>query len=432
MAIVCGTDLSEESLDGLAAALAIAGQRGDRDLVLVNVLDPDSIGDSEAARERVAAGARQRIDADAARLAEGTDVRVRGEVLLGPPVQSLIATAETEGGDLLVVTSQGAGKSDGRTLGSTAAALVSAASVPVLIVRDSAPFVAWAAGDRPLKVLIGLDDSASCVPAIGLVKALRGAGPIDVIVGHVYYADEAARRYGVRATSLVDADPALEKLIVRDLERQLGSLPGDGTVTVRARAGLGRVGDHLLELADAEQVDVVVVGTRQKGGLGRLSSVSSLILYDAKQAVWCVPARAAIGKLEVPRFRVAVVATDLSDFGNQAVPYAYSVLGERGGEVHLVHIRDEEHEGVDEATLHRRLQALVPSGQGGVVSKTHVVVGDDAAQAIGETAERLGGDVVVLASRGRAGITRVLLGSVADKVLRHTRRPVLVLRPPTE
>ncbi|HVV86230.1 MAG TPA: universal stress protein [Kofleriaceae bacterium] len=432
MAIVCGTDLSEESLNGLAAALAIAARRGDRDLVLVNVIDPDTIGDSEAARDVVAESARRRIDADAARLAQGSPTRVRGEVLLGPPVASLIATTETEGGDLLVITSQGVGKSEARTLGSTAAALVAAASVPVLVVRDSAPFIAWAAGDRPLKVLIGLDDSASCVPAIALLKTLRAAGPVDVVVGHVYYADEAARRYGVKVQSLVDADPELERLIVRDLERQLGPLPGDGALTVKARPGLGRIGDHLLELADAEQVDVLVVGTRQKGGLGRLSSVSSLVLWDAKQAVWCVPARATIGKLDVPRFRVAAVATDLSDFGNQAVPYAYTMLGERGGEVHLVHIRDEDHEGVDEATLHRRLQALVPPGQTGVISKTHVVTGDDAAQSIGETAERLGADVVVLASRGRTGITRALLGSVADKVLRSCRRPVLILRPPTE
>ena len=364
MAIVCGTDLSEESLTGLAAALAIANRRGDRDLVLVTVIDPETIDDSDSARDAIASSARARIDADAARLAAGSTTRVRGEVLIGPPVGSLIATTETEGSDLLVVTSQGHGKTAGRTLGSTAAAVVEAASVPVLVVRDSAPFVAWAAGDRPLKILIGLDDSASCVPAIALIKLLRAAGPVDVVVGHVYYADQAARRYGVKVHSMVDADPALEKLIVRDLERQLGPLPGEGTITYKARPGLGRIGDHLLELADGEQVDVVVVGTRQKGGLGRLSSVSALVLYDAKQAVWCVPAR-SVGRLEVPRFRVAVVATDLSDFGNQAVPYAYTVLGERGGEVHLVLIRDEGHEGIEEAVLHQRLSALVPSGQTG-------------------------------------------------------------------
>lgn len=432
MAIVCGTDLSEESMNGLAAALAIARRRGDDDLLLVNVLDADSLDDNPAARDALATSARARIDADAARLASGLSTRVRGDVLIGPAVASLIAATETEGGDLLVVTSQGRGKIAGRTLGSTAAALVAAASVPVLVVRDSAPFVAWAAGERPLKVLIGIDDSASCVPAIALVKALRAAGPVDVVLGHVYYADEAARRYGLKAGSLVDVDPELERLILRDLERQLGELPGEGSLTVKARPGLGRVGDHLLELADGEQVDVVVVGTRQKGGLGRLSSVSSIVLYDAKQAVWCVPAQAALGKSEVPRFRVALVATDLSPFANQAVPYAYTMLGDHAGEVHLVHVRDEDHEGVDESTDHGRLEKLIPPGRTGVISKTHVIHGDDAARIIGETAERLGADVVVLASRGRGGLTRALLGSTADKVLRTCRRPVLVLRPPAE
>ena len=43
-----------------------------------------------------------------------------------------------------------------------------------------------------------------------------------------------------------------------------------------------------------------------------------------------------------------------------------------------------------------------------------------------------GADVVVIASHARSGISRVLLGSVADKLLRTCHRPVLVLRPPTE
>ena len=115
MAIVCGTDLSEESLTGLAAAIAIATRRGDRDLVLVTVIDPDSIvGDDDGAREAVAHSARTRIEADAGRLGHGSSTQVRGEVLIGPPVASLIATTETEGGDLLVVTSQGEGKTEHR------------------------------------------------------------------------------------------------------------------------------------------------------------------------------------------------------------------------------------------------------------------------------------------------------------------------------
>ena len=110
-------------------------------------------------------------------------------------------------------------------------------------------------------MLIGLDESASCDPAIGLLRQLRALGPVDVIAGHVYYTDEAACWYGVKSRSMVDADPAVELLLRRDLERRLGELPGAGTIEFRFRVGLGRIGDHLLEIADAAQIDLIVVGT---------------------------------------------------------------------------------------------------------------------------------------------------------------------------
>ena len=159
--------------------------------------------------------------------------------------------------------------------------------------------------------------------------------------------------------------------------------------------------------------------------------MSSVLVHDAKQSVWCVPAAAHASVAAIPRWKTAVVATDLSEFGNHAVPYAFTVIGGKG-EVHLVHVRDEDHEGKAPADAEAKLLALVPPGQTGVTVRAHVITGDDPAQTIGEAAERLGADVIVIASRARGGITRALLGSVADKLLRACRRPVLILRPPTE
>jgi nucleotide-binding universal stress UspA family protein len=45
-------------------------------------------------------------------------------------------------------------------------------------------------------------------------------------------------------------------------------------------------------------------------------------------------------------------------------------------------------------------------------------------------AERLNVDAITLASHGRGGVARALLGSVADAVVRHAKRPVLVVRAP--
>jgi nucleotide-binding universal stress UspA family protein len=353
---------------------------------------------------------------------------VRGEVLVGPAVSTVIAFAETEGSDLLVVASKGYTNSPIYRLGGTAERIVQAAPMPVLVVRDAAPFVAWAKGERPLRVLVGVDDSAACEGAIRLAKRLRAVGPVDIVVGHIYYADVAAQRYGIKVTSVVDANPEIEKLLVRDLGRRVGELPGEGAVVIRPKRGLGRIGDHLLELADAETVDMIALGTRQKAGLGRISSVSSVILHDAKQSVLCIP-NMALATDVVPRFKIAVVATDLSDFANRAVPYAYGIVGD-GGEVHLVHVVEDSAE-VDVAQLANELEALAPRG---VKSTTvaHVIRGDDASRAVGEAAERVGADVVCIASHGRTGLTRALMGSVADKLLRACRRPVLILRPPTE
>jgi nucleotide-binding universal stress UspA family protein len=427
MPIVCGTDLSESSLDALAASVAIATRRGDETLILVNALDAAAATDEDA-REVLMASASRRVEHEASLAASGTALHVRGEVLVGPAVSTLIAFAETEGSDLLVVASKGYTNSPIYRLGGTAERVVQAAPMPVLVVRDAAPFVAWAKGERPLRVLVGVDDSAACEGAIRLAKRLRAVGPVDIVIGHVYYADVAAQRYGIKVTSVVDSNPEIEKLLVRDLGRRVGELPGEGAVVFRPKRGLGRIGDHLLELADAETVDLIALGTRQKAGLGRISSVTSVVLHDSRQSVLCIP-NMALATDVVPRFKVAVVATDLSDFANRAVPYAYGIVGD-GGEVHLVHVVDDGAD-VDVAQLSNELEALAPRG---VKSTTvaHVIRGDDAARAVGEAAERVGADVVCIASHGRTGLTRALMGSVADKLLRACRRPVLILRPPTE
>ena len=56
------------------------------------------------------------------------------------------------------------------------------------------------------------------------------------------------------------------------------------------------------------------------------------------------------------------------------------------------------------------------------------VVFGDAGHLIAEYAEAVGGDVIVMPSHGRTGIKRLLLGSVAERVLRLAHCPVLILR----
>jgi len=66
----------------------------------------------------------------------------------------------------------------------------------------------------------------------------------------------------------------------------------------------------------------------------------------------------------------------------------------------------------------------------GVRAETHVVVDSQAGAAICAQCTDLGTDLVVMATHGRGGLKRALLGSTADKVIRSAHTPVLVRRPP--
>src|SRR3954469_10945316 len=428
MSIICGTDLSEASGGALDVARALAGQRGDREVVLVHVVDPDAAAAGErGAAELAERGAGLEAQAGARRAAPGPAIRT--ELLTGPIENTLVGAAETAASDLLIIAAHSRAEPQRQPrLGATAAKVIALTHVPVIVVRDPAPWIAFARGTRPLRILLGIDDSATCDLGVQWTLALGKRGPIDVVLGAIYYPDDAAAYYGLPARSLVETDPEIERLMERDLIRRFGgpALPIARQVSARARRGLGRIGDHMIELARDEQVDAIVVGTGQKTGLGRLGSVSSVIVEDAPESVVCVPPQAVVVTQSVPVLQRAVVATDLSQYANRAVPYAFA-LTPPTGEVHVLHVVKDDAE-IDEADLIRQLQALAPAGARQTIH-AHVVRGDDTAAAIAQCAARFGVDVICIASHGRSGLTRALVGSVADSLLRATRLPVLVLRP---
>jgi nucleotide-binding universal stress UspA family protein len=66
----------------------------------------------------------------------------------------------------------------------------------------------------------------------------------------------------------------------------------------------------------------------------------------------------------------------------------------------------------------------------GLEPDIRVVIGVGAADALLNLMEGDEFDLVAMTTHGRGGVRRLLLGSVADQVIRGTTKPVLVLRPP--
>jgi nucleotide-binding universal stress UspA family protein len=100
-----------------------------------------------------------------------------------------------------------------------------------------------------------------------------------------------------------------------------------------------------------------------------------------------------------------------------------------GGVQDLDHEFDEELEYYARRAAQELLDTAVRKvhSLGGAVAQAHLMEGR-APQEIVSLAEDSGIGVIVMGSRGRGGLSRTLMGSVSDSVVRHAHCPVLVVR----
>ncbi len=78
--------------------------------------------------------------------------------------------------------------------------------------------------------------------------------------------------------------------------------------------------------------------------------------------------------------------------------------------------------------LRNMLKKVVPSDPG-VPYEHHLVVGDPATS-ISELAKSQGADLIVMGTHGRTGLRRLLMGSVAEAIVRRAPCPVFIMKEP--
>jgi nucleotide-binding universal stress UspA family protein len=117
-------------------------------------------------------------------------------------------------------------------------------------------------------------------------------------------------------------------------------------------------------------------------------------------------------------------ATDFSEAADGARVHATRLAGETGARLHVVHVVPHL---MDPTPTTARLQAEALSlAQSGLPVET-AVLGGSAATAIVRYARANAIDLIVIGTHGRTGMSRVLLGSVAEAVLRLAPCPVLAV-----
>ncbi|MFN7134616.1 MAG: universal stress protein, partial [Myxococcales bacterium] len=326
MPIVCATDLSQPARAGVEAAAAVARVLRDA-LYLVHVVASDDYGDTATLMAR-----RANAEAALGRLTTALPgVQVRPFVVAGSAHQAITQFAEQSKASLIMLASSGHATSSLFRVGGSSERIVYSSSLPVLVVRDAAPFLAWADGKRPLRVLLAVGETPEAEGLVQWTRQLRAAAPCDVTVANVYYASDAWQRFGVPATGAqLQPDAQLEALVGRELRQRVGDLGGAGEVRWRPIQGLGRAADYLLNEAELMKADLVVMGAHRARGPARLWSTTAALLHYGTGSVLCVPqAESAPVPRRVPPVRSVLVATDFDAAAGRAVGAGLSLVENR-------------------------------------------------------------------------------------------------------
>lgn len=454
--IVCATDFSPLAEGALEWAATMAKRTGGHvDLVHVT---PNPSGDSLAMTfdttrfdAEVARRSTERLR-EAARAAAGAfDVSVRPQLLRGAPHEEITKHAHAEDARMIVLGTSGLALLERLLLGSVADRTVRSADRPVVLVPEAPEPRVWAAdAARAPRIVAGLG-TADDRELVSFVGDLRRGGPADVAFVHLYWPIGEYDRLGLKGSrDLMTPDPEVVKNLEPELRAKVTLLPGTGTVSLDIRPAWGEPASNLLVAVEEREADLLVVGAHERHGLARMvrgSLARRLARHSRYVPIAVVPATLhapAPTAQAIPRVRSVLAVTDLSPLGNVGVAHAYSLMRGTGGTVELCHVhehslpnpayayeRPEQNlTDIERARLTAELRALVPSDAESLGITTHLTIvdGGRAGEAIVQAAERLNVDVICLASRGRSGLARAVLGSVAQDVVQRARRPVFVVR----
>lgn len=196
----------------------------------------------------------------------------------------------------------------------------------------------------------------------------------------------------------------------------------------------GEAYEKIVDVADDENCDLIVMGRRGLRRLERMliGSVTARVISHSHRNVLVVPR-----DTEVDWKRICL-ATDGSDHSEAALERAIDYAKEMEGGISVTAVVDMHPEFYADATdvvdeMGARARKVLEdvaarASEEGLPVETHLLRGDPA-QEITEQAKEAGCGIIFVGSRGRSGLKKIVLGSVAEKIIGLAHCPVFVAKP---
>jgi nucleotide-binding universal stress UspA family protein len=241
------------------------------------------------------------------------------------------------------------------------------------------------------------------------------------------------------------AEPYLLDPVRKEVTRFLDELAAElsqGGVQATATHAVGNPSEQIIQAAQEDGSELIVVGTQGRTGLEHvlLGSTAERVVKGAPCPVLTVRSTLAPGPVAIERI---LLPLDFSDCSLDALEFGIQVARHFDASVTLLHVLEwawlrlhftitELAEGESarkdtESCLARYADLIRAQG---LTVDTVIRGGGGATDFVIETAARQGTDLIVMGTHGRRGIQRALLGSVAEGILRQAPCPVITVKSP--
>jgi nucleotide-binding universal stress UspA family protein len=290
---------------------------------------------------------------------------------------------------------------------------------------------------RIAKILCPLDFSEYSAKAYDYAQSLAQHYGARLLLEHVVQPLTSAYPYFAFPDSINEVSWDLDSYAEKKLAEFAAQHQVNGLHTERV-VHSGTVADCVLEFAEKESVDLIVMGTHGRHGFDRLTmgSVTEKILRKARCPVLVVrnpshdfvrPGDAA----EPVRLQRILYCTDFSDHSSRALAYALSLAMEYNAELSMLHVLEDlpESENLEGrvAEFTRRLEEPVPEDARNWCKIRSVVRIGKPYQQILQLALEAEADLVIMGVRGRNAVDLALFGSTAHRVIQLGTCPVLAV-----
>jgi nucleotide-binding universal stress UspA family protein len=242
---------------------------------------------------------------------------------------------------------------------------------------------------------------------------------------------------------------ALRKSEREYLRRVAARIKGAGAIQLATATLSGPPAAALADYAREVGVDLVVMTTHGRGGLQRawLGSVADRLVRSLEIPVLLIRPKEGEPAPSEPRLEEILVPLDGSRLAEAALPTALGVARHFGARLALIQAVEPVAVMIDAPTMfsggideeltslrRREAQDYLDDvaervAASGVETRASAVLAASALDGIQAAARNPAVQMIALATQGRGGLRRLVLGSVADKLVRTGELPVLVTRP---